>query len=428
MKKTFIIFVLFFAFCMKSSAESYYFKGCEITDKLSLNYNINLKKKTIDVELKKEDGQIQKFSHEIKKIEDKKIISEKIKISADENYYNQYFLNAESKTVTKLGYKKEIGTDINVFNLIDKNIWYCKDIKADWNIKIIDEAKINKEEKEILKAQDQIKNEQKSIEQCQNNDYKKWTNCKGTYKTETGIKFTGLYKNGEIIKGVSLYLDGAKYVGEFKNFKPNGYGTFVWANNEKYYGEWKNGKSHGNGTKIWKDGRNYSGQFQNDVLHGSGTLFYPDGKKYQGQFLKGKRHGQGTFTYSDGTAYIGSFIDGKEDGIGECLDKEGKTISCKITKEAEIQKFSGENIRQINIVAKKWVRISQYESNTKKGKKIMDQLKADFDAKAIELCKPKVNYKTLEKRMQVLEVNETPAYGLEAKLKIAIDGAVECLE
>ena len=98
-------------------------------------------------------------------------------------------------------------------------------------------------------------------------------------------------------------------------------------------------------------------QFQNDVLHGSGTLFYPDGKKYQGQFLKGKRHGQGTFTYSDGTAYIGRFIDGKEDGIGECLDKEGKTISCTITKESEIQKFSGENIRQINIIAKKWVRI-----------------------------------------------------------------------
>ena len=30
--------------------------------------------------------------------------------------------------------------------------------------------------------------------------------------------------------------------------------------------------------------------------------------------------------------------------------------------------------------------------------------------------------------MQILEVNETPAYGLEAKLKIAINGAVECLE
>ena len=51
---------------------------------------------------------------------------------------------------------------------------------------------------------------------------------------------------------MSIYPGGAKYVGEFRDFKPHGFGTFVWQNGDKYYGEWKDGKSDGNGTKLWK--------------------------------------------------------------------------------------------------------------------------------------------------------------------------------
>ena len=55
----------------------------------------------------------------------------------------------------------------------------------------------------------------------------------------------------------------------------------------------------------------------------------------------------------------------------------------------------------------------------------MDKLKNDFEVKAKELCLPKT-YNVLEKRIEVLEVDETPAYGLETKLKIGIFGVVEC--
>ena len=55
----------------------------------------------------------------------------------------------------------------------------------------------------------------------------------------------------------------------------------------------------------------------------------------------------------------------------------------------------------------------------------MDKLKADFDIKARELCSPK-SFNILEKNIEVLEIDETPAYGLETKLKIGINGAVEC--
>ena len=82
----------------------------------------------------------------------------------------------------------------------------------------------------------------------------------------------------------------------------------------------------------------------------------------------------------------------------------------------------------ISIVSKKWVRLSQYETNTKRGKKVMDKLKADFETKAFELCASKGNYKVLRKKIDVLEINETPAYGLEAKLKLGVSGVVECVE
>ena len=37
-------------------------------------------------------------------------------------------------------------------------------------------------------------------------------------------------------------------MGEWKNDKFDGNGTYTWADGRKYVGEWKNGKEHGNGT------------------------------------------------------------------------------------------------------------------------------------------------------------------------------------
>ena len=55
----------------------------------------------------------------------------------------------------------------------------------------------------------------------------------------------------------------------------------------------------------------------------------------------------------------------------------------------------------------------------------MDKLKSDFEVKAKEVYLPKA-YETLDKKIEVLEVDETPAYGLETKVKIGINGVVEC--
>ena len=66
------------------------------------------------------------------------------------------------------------------------------------------------------------------------------------------------------------------------------------------------------------------------------------------------------------------------------MGKDGSTIKCGSKVDVQVKDFSGKDIRNISVIAKKWVRVSQYENNTKKGKKVMDKLKIDFEAKASE--------------------------------------------
>lgn len=426
MKKTITILLLSLCFSNTVFAESYYFKGCKLSNIATGDYIINIDKKVVEATLMAADGRVQKFSDKIKKIEKDRIITEKIESGKGDQIYFEYYLSVKTKKVIKLQYKKQSGPDIDIFMIQEKKESECSEVKGDWDRDKIEKAETDKEQAKILEAQEQIKKEQNSIVECEGNDYKQWTNCKGSYKAETGHKYEGLFKAGKILKGTALFPGGAKYVGEFQNYKPHGYGNFAWTNGDKYFGEWKDGKTHGNGTKIWSDGREYAGTFKNDKLHGKGTFYYPDGKKYVGEFINGKRHGEGTFTYPDGTAFIGKFIAGKQEGLGECIGIDGSSVPCKSRTDVQVQNFSGKDTRNISIVAKKWVRVSQYESNTKRGKKIIDKLKTDFETKALELCSPKGNYNVLEKKIEVLDVDETPAYGLETKLKIGINGIVEC--
>jgi len=66
-------------------------------------------------------------------------------------------------------------------------------------------------------------------------------------------------------KGVYNYPDGAKYVGDFENGKPAGYGTCIYSNGDKYVGYWQNHGPNGEGVytyinsgktiaAIWQDG------------------------------------------------------------------------------------------------------------------------------------------------------------------------------
>ena len=54
----------------------------------------------------------------------------------------------------------------------------------------------------------------------------------------------------------------------------------------------------------------YVGEFRNGKFHGFGTYTGSDGYKYVGGFKDGLEHGQGTYSYSDGFQYVGEFKGG----------------------------------------------------------------------------------------------------------------------
>ena len=81
------------------------------------------------------------------------------------------------------------------------------------------------------------------------------------------------------------FVDGDQHVGEYKDGKPNGHGTYIWADGDKYVGEYKDGKPNGHGTYIWADGDKYVGE-------------YKDGKPWEG--IKYSASGKVQETYLNG--------------------------------------------------------------------------------------------------------------------------------
>lgn len=91
--------------------------------------------------------------------------------------------------------------------------------------------------------------------------------------------------------------NGAKYIGEWKNGKPEGRGTLISPYGVQYYvGEFKDGKENGQGKLTLSDGGKYEGEFKNDMPDGHGTLSIADGSRYVGDVRGGQPNGQGTLT------------------------------------------------------------------------------------------------------------------------------------
>ena len=424
MKEVLFTIFLSLVFCNTGFAESYYFKKCKLSENASGDYLIDFDKNVIKVTLKTKDGISQELTDKIKLITKDQIVSDIIQNKTNKKYYLQYNLNVASKSIIRQRYIKK-SKDAFLLPIGPKKQAYCANVKANWNMEEWDANK--KEEAEAKKKQEESLQIESNLTECQGSDSRQWTNCKGTYTTENGYKYVGKFKDGKILIGTATYSGGARYVGEFKNDEPHGQGTFTYSDGSKYFGEWKAGKGHGQGIKTWKNGRKYTGGFKNDEPHGQGTFIYPDGSKYFGQYKDGKRHGEGTLTYSDGKTYIGQFVAGLAYGKGLCINQDGSSVECKMLKIEKGETSAGKNRRSITIEAKKWVKLSEYESASGKGKKIMDQLENDFSAKASELCSSTGNFNILEKRMEILEIDETPAFGIEPKIKIGINGVVECI-
>lgn len=133
------------------------------------------------------------------------------------------------------------------------------------------------------------------------------------------------------------YDDGT-YVGEFKNNKKNGQGTFTYFGGGKYVGEFKNGKMHGKGTFTFPNGTKYVGTWKDNHMHDKGTFTYSDGSKHVGTYKESEMHGKGTFTYSDGAKYVGTWKDDKMHGQGTLISPDGAKYVGGFKDEKEHEK------------------------------------------------------------------------------------------
>ena len=97
--------------------------------------------------------------------------------------------------------------------------------------------------------------------------------------------------------------DNGYYVGDFKNGKMHGKGTFCWNIGDKYEGEWKNGYQSGVGTYHYSNGDKYVGTWLVGNRHGIGTFYFADGGKYEGEWKDDKKHGKGTYYYPNGDVF-----------------------------------------------------------------------------------------------------------------------------
>jgi hypothetical protein len=131
---------------------------------------------------------------------------------------------------------------------------------------------------------------------------------------------TGDCSNGY---GTYVFPNGNKYMGDFKNGRPNGRGILYLANGSKYIGHWEDNWQQGEGKYIFSEGHEYFGQFQRSQFHGKGVMRYANGDVYDGNWASNKQEGFGVYSFHTGDRYEGNFMDGMFNGPGTMFYKSG---------------------------------------------------------------------------------------------------------
>ena len=131
-----------------------------------------------------------------------------------------------------------------------------------------------------------------------------------------GTKYVGEYLNGKPNGfGILYHLQyGTIYEGQFKDGCKNGYGKSYYNENFIYVGEWNNNKKEGYGCLINNDITIYNGYFKNGLRDGFGIL-KNGGFKYVGEFKNDKFNGLG-YSNDDGEIAEGVWVDNTMTGFG----------------------------------------------------------------------------------------------------------------
>jgi hypothetical protein len=169
-------------------------------------------------------------------------------------------------------------------------------------------------------------------------------NGEGTYKY-TIAKYWGNWKNGKR-EGYGVFeFDDASaiYKGNWSNDKRNGFGSFNWKGGASYEGNWVDDKRTGQGTYYWSDGNRFVGQFIDDNMTKNGVVTYYAIQKscvsgdcyngygkfgyansvYEGYFKNGKKEGKGKMIFWDGGTYEGDYVNDEMSGKGKFIFPSG---------------------------------------------------------------------------------------------------------
>ncbi len=128
-------------------------------------------------------------------------------------------------------------------------------------------------------------------------------------------------------------LQGDGYVGEFKNDKYHGIGTYIFSNGDTYFGDFREGEISGSGFATYANGDTYVGEFKDSTQDGLGRATYANGDTFIGEFKNGRKHGQGV---------INKGKHGEIEGIFENdqLVRKARAVKSKSMLENSLSVFS----------------------------------------------------------------------------------------
>jgi hypothetical protein len=139
----------------------------------------------------------------------------------------------------------------------------------------------------------------------------------GAVTDAKGNRYVGQFKNGKRHGyGTYHFVTGDRFEGEYRNGLREGYGTYQFKKGDRYVGYFHKGKYHRWGAYFFTNGDKFFGEYENGLRNGKGTHARINGERYEGEFLAGKRHGLGRCTFSNGERYAGAWKNGEPDGWG----------------------------------------------------------------------------------------------------------------
>ena len=154
-----------------------------------------------------------------------------------------------------------------------------------------------------------------------------------------GAKYTGEYKENkdklQVLHGQGEFVSAEfRYIGEFRENKKQGKGTYIWASNgNRYEGDFVDDEPSGRGKFVFGSGDQYEGDYSKGAFNGKGVFVAKNGDRIEGTFVNNAASGQAVYTFSNGDKYEGLMAGGKMSGRGKFTTKGGDRFEAEFVND-----------------------------------------------------------------------------------------------